>query len=158
MTERKIEWAPDLPFMEVRHFIVERLRKTPPSPELSGVVCKFLEVPPTACTENLDSAISIIPKGWWWHLSHLEASVTPTVAVPGAPASNGTMYDFYGRPVHFHAMCFERRDLPVALCEALLKARYDLPAALIVSASALEENASRNRRQSYRHKLVGKTA
>ena len=97
------------------------------------------------CTRDLQAAVSLIPDGWWWHLSHLEANVTPTKDVPGAPISNSTLYDWYGRPVGFRAMCFDRDGLPAALCEALLKARYDLPEGFVVEASKLAHNEHRKR-------------
>lgn len=160
MTDHEYKWAPNLPHMNVRRFIAERLRKEPPSHDLDRIACEFLgldlskleSVP--AVTRDLDAAVAAIPDGWWWHLSHLEAQVTPTVNVPGAPVSNGTMYDFYGRPVGYSAMCWGRGELPAALCEALLKARYDLPAAFVVEASAKAHNDYRFRMQSYRQKTV----
>lgn len=150
MDKHEYKWAADLPFMEVRRFIAERLRQEPPSSDLDKQVCEFLDVAIVPCTQNLDAAISIIPD-WWWHLSHLEAKVTPTVAVKGAPISNGSLYDWYGRPVGFRAMCMDRSQLPAALCEALLKARYDLPDAFVVEASASAHNDSNSRMQKYRH-------
>lgn len=142
------QWAPNLPYIDVRRFIAERLRHEPPSHELDIEVCKFLDKPIVPCTQNLEAAIALIPKCWWWHLSHLEAQVIPTVPVEGAPISNGQLYDFYGRPVGFTAMCHERSELAVALCEALLKARYDLPTAFVVQASASAYNEYRSQIQS----------
>lgn len=157
MTDHEYKWAPDLPHMDVRRFIAERLRREKPSHELDLLTCDFLGIDlchveyTPAVTRDLDRAIAAIPDGWWWHLSHLEAKVTPTVAVPGAPVSNGGMYDFYGRPVGYSAMCHERGELPAALCEALLKARYDLPTAFVVEASARAHNDYMTRMARYSH-------
>lgn len=151
MTDHEYKWAPDLPHMEVRRFIAERLRKEKPSRKLDLLTSDFLGIDLCPVTRDLDRAIAAIPDGWWWHLSHLEAKVTPTVPVPGAPVSNGGMYDFYGRPVGYSAMCWDRQQLPAALCEALLKARYDLPTAFVMEASAMAHNEMRTRMQSYSH-------
>ena len=139
----KIVWNEDLPHLEVRKFIAERLRQEPPSLELSTIVCQFLGVPEQDhdhVTGSLMSAISLIPEGWWFHLSHLEAKVIPTHDIEGAPVSNSNMYDFFGKPVGYSAISWDRSQLPVALCEALLKARYDLPTAFAVEASAKAHN------------------
>lgn len=139
MTDKhKFKWGKNLPYMPVRRFIAERLRAEKPSVELDRIACRFLKIEARPITKDLDVAISAIPDGWWWHLSHLEAEVVPTRGVPGIPVSNGTLYDFYGKPVGFTAMCLDREDLPRAMCEALLKARYDLPTAFVVEASMSE--------------------
>lgn len=150
-----IEWAPNLPHMEVRRFIAEILRKKEPSKNIDIIVCNFLDmVSDVPCTQYLDAAIGLIPDGWWWHMSHLEVVVIPTYDVPNSPVSNSKLYDFFGKPVGYSAMCWDRKELPVALCEALLKARYDLPTAFYVEASKKEELDYRNRVNRLRYKHV----
>ncbi len=138
------QWAPDLPFMDVRKFIAEKLRSEQPSHELDLEVLKFLSQdvrePILPVTSDLDAAILLIPRDWWWHLSHLEAKIIPTTPLKGAPVSNSQLYDWYGKPVGYSAMCHERQQLPAAVCEAMLKAYYDLPAAFVVEASAKAHN------------------
>jgi hypothetical protein len=138
MTDKhEFQWAENLPHMGVRRFIAERLRSELPSLELDEIVCRYLNIDRVVpCTSNLQAAISLIPRDWWWHLSHLEAKVIPTTPVNGAPVSNAQLYDFYGKPIGFAAMTHERSTLAVAVCEALLKAYYDLPSAFVVEASA----------------------
>lgn len=155
------KWAPDLPFMDVRVFIAEKLRQEPPSHDLDKEVLKFLGAdqrePILPVTSDLDAALLLIPRNWWWHLSHLEAKIIPTTPVKGAPIDNANLYDFYGRPVGYTAMCHSRQDLPVALCEALLKARYDLPTAFVVEASAKAHNDYATRMQRYGQQLTNRT-
>lgn len=149
--DKDINWAPDLPYMEVREFLVHELRE-PGSEELDRRVCELLDVSPVVpCTRDLMAAVSMIPDGWWWNIDHHSASVTPTVPVEGAPVSNGTMYDWHGRPVSFGAMSWSREELPVAMCEALIKARYDLPDALVVEKSATEVLDYRRKYQKASH-------
>jgi hypothetical protein len=76
-------------------------------------------------TSDLGAAISLIPDGWWWHLSHLEAKVTPTSPVKGAEKmlSNGHRYDDRGRPIGYDVQMYGERDrIPLALCGAIVLA------------------------------------
>src|SRR5712671_4177809 len=56
---------------------------------------------PPCYTSNLDAAISLIPHGWWWYISHLEAAVVPNRPEPDIPINNATDYEFTGRPVEY---------------------------------------------------------
>lgn len=78
---------------------------------------------------DLGAAVDLIPSGWWWHISHLEAQVLPTVPGDGRLAgviSNGRFYEKSGRPTAFTSLSFERENLPRAVCCAYLKARRAL--------------------------------
>jgi len=141
MSDYTHKWAPGLPHMEVRLFLVEKLRseRATPGPALDRAVCRLLKVKPVRpVSTDLAAAISLIPEGWWWHISHLEAQVIPTRPAPGMEGlvSNGASYDGYGRPVTYRAMCHDREDLPLSVCTAMIMAAYDLPAAFVVQASA----------------------
>jgi hypothetical protein len=140
----------ELPYMDVRLFISEVLRSDEPDgiDGRSRQVCVYLGVDYVyGCTKDIRAALQLIPDGCWWHLSHLEASITPTSElVGGAPVSNAARYDQWGRPISYSAMAWSRDQLPVAICEALLKAKFDLPNAFMVNASKTEEVAKQIKR------------
>lgn len=135
----KTKWAPNLPHMPVREFISDVLHSEASPREKSEGVCKFLGIPYAPVTSDIAAALSLIPD-CWFHISHLEVTITPTAPVKGAESvlSNGGAYDRYGRPVGYTAQVWKRELLPQAICEALLKAKYDLPTAFVVEASEKE--------------------
>jgi hypothetical protein len=78
-------------------------------------------------TSELSAAVALIPHGWWWHLSHLEASVYPNRAEPGLPLSNAIDYNLNDRPISYSYSLRDDRDaLPSALCIAMLLAKWAL--------------------------------
>ena len=46
------------------------------------VLMNSLRVP--KLTESIDAALTLVPEGWWWHLSHIHAQVCPTHPIEGA--------------------------------------------------------------------------
>lgn len=93
-------------------------------------------------TTSLADAIGLIPKDWWWSISHLEACITPTVYAPGFEGvmHNSMYYDKKGRPIsHRASVNWDRSNLPAAICAAMLKAVYNLPTAYFVDACATDE-------------------
>lgn len=165
MSDYTHKWAPGLPHMEVRLFLVEKLRgdKAAPGPALDRAICRLMKVKPVRpVSTDLAAAISLIPDGWWWHLSHIEATVTPTCPAPGMEGlvSNGASYDGYGRAVSYSSLLPDRAALPLAVCTAVIMAAYDLPAAFVVQASArrnaeshTKETLRRLRRDARRQKV-----
>lgn len=91
-------------------------------------------------TTSLPDALSLIPVTWWWHISHLQAVVIPTSDVKGMPFSNASRHDKKGRPITYRSDAhYDRSKLPAAICAAMLKAVYNLPAAFAVRATATED-------------------
>lgn len=126
-----------MPHMDVRRLISDELHGKPKK-DLDKRICAMLQHKPVgAVTTNLKLALDLIPKGWWWHISHLEVKITPTGPSEFAQVSNAVDYDENGYPLSYRAMYFGNRDdIPRCICEAMLKARYDLPCAFVVVASA----------------------
>lgn len=78
-----------------------------------------------AFTAELSAAVSLLPRHWWWHVSHMHASVTPTTPVEGAESvlSNAGRYDDQGSPVHYDTLvAWEYDRLALALCASLFTA------------------------------------
>ena len=114
---------PHLPHQEIRKFI-PRLTLQNAGDELSEMVCQFLGIPFSPVTTSVEAALGAIPDGWWWNVSHLEVRVIPTnSAHHSAPVTNAVRYDSAGRPVDYVAMCWTKREVPLRICEALLKPR-----------------------------------
>jgi hypothetical protein len=112
--------------------VVEDLQKHErrPSREMDARIHEALAVPAAeggeipAYPSATDAAIGLIPLGWRWHFSHLEAEVMPTDACPGVPMSNAGEYHFNGRPLGYGAMLMGSRALiPSAVGLAVLRAR-----------------------------------
>ena len=100
-------------------------------------------------TASIDAAMTTVPEGWWWHISHLEASVLPAAECKDIPVSNGVLYERDGRPVKFTSHIFHNRQrVSPAICCAALKARRALllprpiPVGLRNSAIALLKRAN----------------
>lgn len=87
---------------------------------------KFLpDLLPGCFTRCLDDALRLIPPGWWWHISHMEARVIPTcpVAGTGGMLSNAGRYDDKGRPVGYDALIsHEKERSALALSAAVISA------------------------------------
>lgn len=82
---------------------------------------------------------------WWWHLSHIQATVIPTRDADGPLAglmSNSAKYDREGHPIQY-LDSFAREQPALSLCRAAIKATYDLPDAFYVNASHSQEVLSR---------------
>lgn len=133
------EIDPSLPHFAVRSFLAAR----EPGPDFDRQFAVFAGLPtgPSYSTDLNEIIAALNAKGWWWHLSHMDASVIPTTPVEGSDGmlSNGTSYDREGRPISYHSH-FARDAPALSLCTAWLKAVYDLPDAFYVQASA-KENA-----------------
>ena len=130
---------PHLPHQEIREFI-PRLTLQNAGDELSEMVCQFLGIPFSPVTTSVEAALGAIPDGWWWNVSHHEVRVIPTNSANArSPVMNAARYDSAGRPVDYVAMCWSKREIPIRICEALLKAKYDLPNAFYILASRMDE-------------------
>lgn len=98
----------------------------------------FATTPVESCpeyTKSIDAAITLIPHGWWWHISHLEAQVCPSHPLPDIPIDNAIDYYPTGRPIQYSCSLFGNRNaLAVAVCKAMLLAHL----ALKTKAKAIE--------------------
>lgn len=113
--------------------LVEDLKRSPTASEALDLrVESFLNdghaaVPGAPYTSSTDAAMLLVPVGWWWHLSHLEARVIPTSPWPGMPVSDSMDYHFDGRPLAYACMYFGVRErMAIAVCIAALRARLGL--------------------------------
>lgn len=78
-------------------------------------------------TRYTEAAFNLFPADlWWWHISHLDASVIPTAQGPGVLAgviTNGCLYEHDGRPARYDSyISYDVKRVPVALCCAAIKA------------------------------------
>ena len=129
-----------LPHPQIRQ-LVDRLERGETGHNIDSAVIAALKAGGSgALSPNTDifHAIKLIPEQWWWHVSHLGAEIIPTTPAPGLESvlSNATRHGPDGRPIRYNAMAhYDRQALPRAVCAAMLKAVYDLPAAFAVRAS-----------------------
>ena len=114
--------------------LAHRLATKPvPRRELDREVHRILlhlhcEEPP-GYTSDLNAAISLIPAGWWWHISHLEVEVIPNRPDADIPISNAHDYHFTGKPIGYGCHLWGVRDaIPSAICSAVILARCALKA------------------------------
>lgn len=133
---KRAEIDPTLPHYHVRVL----LSRHEAGPAFDREFSRLVGIPtgPSYSTD-LNHVVSAISKtGWWWHLSHLEAVVTPTTPVEGSGGmlSNSTAYDRNGSPIRYWSI--NSKNPALSLCEAWLKAMYDLPDAFYVVASQTE--------------------
>ena len=78
-------------------------------------------------TSVQDDAMLLVPPGWWWHISHLEAEVIPTHPLPDFPVSNSADYRFGGRPVSYGCTLWGDRSLIAhSIATAAMLARLGL--------------------------------
>ena len=125
-----------LPHYEVRCF----LGAAEPGPKADDEFARLLRLPVgPPYSSDLNSAVTALDHlGWWWHLSHIEAQVTPTTSLKEVPISNATQYDREGHPISYTS-CVLERNRAFVLMEAAIKAAYDLPDAYYVVASHIDE-------------------
>jgi hypothetical protein len=137
-----IEIDPSLPHYDVRVFLCEDAA----GPERDARVAELIGLPVgPAYTTDLNAICGALnARGYWWHLSHLQATVTPNKPAPGMEGlmSNAAMYDREGNTMDYTSH-FAGDNPAWALCEAWIMAVFDLPVALAVNASHSEEVLSR---------------
>lgn len=90
-----------------------------------------------AYTSSFDAMALIVP-GWWWHVSHLGASVIPNRPDPQIPMSNAIDYTRQGRPIEYHSQLWgdERAKIPRAIAAAALKTHR----ALFLKCKSIDDN------------------
>lgn len=133
-----------LPHFEARAFLASHFG---PSPEADRRIAELLGWPHgPAYSSDLNAVVGeLTARRYWWHLSHIVASVIPTKDAEGSLKglmSNGARYDREGRPIAYEDHFADGRPA-MALCTAAIKAAYDLPAAFYVVASHYEEVLSK---------------
>ena len=100
MADTKIDSS--LPFYEVRCFLAEAT----PGDVADQRVADLLRLPVgPGYTTDLNAATEAMKSlGWWWSLSHLQATVTPTSRIDGIPANNSAFYDKEGKPISYRSV------------------------------------------------------
>lgn len=137
---RKID--PTLPHYEVRRFLAGQAAGV--AFDITFALLVGLPKGPAYSTDLNVLVSALNDSGHWWHLSHLKAAVILTSPAPGLDGlvTNSAAYDREGTPIEYTASFSS--DAPArTLCEAWVKAVYDLPTAYFTEASAKEEAWSR---------------
>lgn len=142
-----MEIDPSLPHYVVRQTLAG-LRAD--DPEAHQQIASLLQWPTgESYATDLNAVVAQLSRlEWWWHLSHIQATVTPTRDADGPLSglvSNSAKYDREGRPIEY-VDSFAREHPALSLCRAAIKATYDLPPAFYVDASHSQEVLSREPR------------
>lgn len=95
---------------------------------LNGMIaCALNDFEPVAEAPNfigdMGIALSTIPQGWWWHISHLECAIIPTFNDPLIPLQNAQFYRIDGSPIRYSVQSWgdDRSNLPIVIVTARLK-------------------------------------
>ena len=126
-----------LPHYEVRRFLAKNDKGGRHFDYMFKQMVDFPEGVWSDPSQKLETIIGALnAKGYWWHLSHLEATVIITDNT--VPWQNAIRHDEDGRPYRYSRM-HNKNDMAYALCVAWIKAVYDLPTAYYTISTIAEE-------------------